>query len=78
MASDLAEFIIKSIVGQPEAVSMTEIERNGKRVLCVKVDQRDMSRVMGSRGLVIRAIRTLVTSAPNGIEDVVIEAVGGV
>jgi predicted RNA-binding protein YlqC (UPF0109 family) len=75
MAVDLAEFIIKSIVGQPEVVSITETERNGKRILHVKVDQSDMPRVMGSRGLVIRAIRTLVTSAPDGIEDVVVEAI---
>jgi predicted RNA-binding protein YlqC (UPF0109 family) len=75
MAVDLAEFIIRSIVGQAEGVSITESERNGKRILNVKVDQRDMARVMGSRGLVIRAIRTLVTSAPDGIEDVVVEAI---
>lgn len=75
MTLDLAEFIIRGIVGQPEAVSIVETERNGKRVLHVKVDQRDMARVMGSRGLVIRAIRTLATSTPDNIEDVVVEAI---
>jgi predicted RNA-binding protein YlqC (UPF0109 family) len=59
MAIDLAEFIIKSIVGQSEVVLIEEAERNNKR----------------SRGLVIRAIRTLVTSDPSDIEDVVVEAI---
>jgi predicted RNA-binding protein YlqC (UPF0109 family) len=74
MAVDLAEFIIKNIVAHPGSISITELERNNKRIINVKVDHRDMARVMGSRGLVIRAIRTLITSSPGGIEDVVIEA----
>lgn len=74
MSRDLAEFIVKSIVGQPESVSITEGERNGKPVLYIHVAQRDIARVMGSRGLVIRAIRTLVLSAPTTVEDVVVEA----
>lgn len=75
MALDLVEFIIKSIVGQPEVVSVLATTRNDKHILQVRIDQRDMARVMGSRGLVIRAIRTLATSAPGNIEDVVVEAI---
>jgi predicted RNA-binding protein YlqC (UPF0109 family) len=75
MAIDLAEFIIKSIVGQSEVVTVEETERNNKRILHVKVAQHNMARIMGSRGLVIRAIRTLVTSSPSEIEDVVVEAI---
>lgn len=74
MAIDLATFLIKNIVGNPDAMAVTEAERNGKRILHIQVAQKDMARVMGSRGLVIRAIRTLTTSAAQGIEDVVVEA----
>ncbi len=74
MAYDLADFIIKSIVGQVEAVSFAQEELNGKRVLRVTVSQKDIARVMGSRGLVIRAIRTLVLGSSNEVEDLIINA----
>jgi predicted RNA-binding protein YlqC (UPF0109 family) len=74
MAASLAEFLIKNIVSNPDVISVTEAERHGKRILQVQVSQKDMARVMGSRGLVIRAIRTLITSTPHNIEDVVVEA----
>lgn len=77
MARDLAEFIVKSIVGAPDVVHISEGEKNGKRILRLQVSPKDIARVMGSRGLVIRAIRTLITSAPDGIEDVVVEALNG-
>jgi len=73
MAHDLAEFIVRSIVSVPEAISITEGEKNGKRVLRLQVSSKDVARVMGSRGLVIRAIRTIITSVPTDIEDVVVE-----
>jgi len=75
MTQELAEFIIKSIVSQPAAVTMQAGERNGKNVLKITVSQRDTARVMGSRGLVIRAIRTLILAQPSTFEDVVIEPI---
>ncbi len=77
MAHDLAEFLVKSIVSSPEVVRVSEGEKNGKRVVLLQVSAKDIARVMGSRGLVIRAIRTLVTAAPADIEDVVVEAIDG-
>lgn len=74
MVFELADFIIKGIVSQPDAVAVSAGERNGKRVIHIYVAQRDIARVMGSRGLVIRAIRTILFSAPQEYEDVVIEA----
>ena len=76
MAKDLVEYIVKSIVSQPEMVLLSDAERNGRKVLKVFVVQRDMARVMGSRGLVVRAIRTIALTAPHQFEDVIIEAIG--
>jgi len=73
MAQALAEYIVKSIVNHPESVSVMEAERNGKPVIRITVSQRDMARVMGSRGLVIRAIRTLVLSASPEFAEVIVD-----
>jgi predicted RNA-binding protein YlqC (UPF0109 family) len=76
MEQDLAAFIVKSIVVQPEAVSVSEGERHGRRVLRIRVAQKDMARVMGSRGLVIRAIRTIVLSAHPEFAEVIVDESG--
>jgi len=73
MAQDLATFIVKSIVINPELVSVVESERHGRRVLRIRVGQKDMARVMGSRGLVIRAIRTIVLSSDPDIAEVIVD-----
>lgn len=75
MAQELATFIIKNIVSQPAAVSVSAGERNGKNILKITVSQRDTARVMGSRGLVIRAIRTLILASPSAFDDIVVEQV---
>lgn len=60
MYKDLAEFIIKSIVDEPDAVKITEIENRNSIVLEVSVADGDMGRVIGKGGRVINAIRTVL------------------
>lgn len=60
MYRDLTEFIVKSIVDEPDAVKVTEIESRNNVVLEVSVADDDMGRVIGKGGRVINAIRTLV------------------
>ncbi|MCB0032556.1 MAG: KH domain-containing protein [Anaerolineales bacterium] len=60
MYRDLTEFIVKSIVDEPDAVRVTEMESRNNIVLEVSVADDDMGRVIGKGGRVINAIRTLV------------------
>ncbi len=54
------ETIIKNIVENQEAVSINEKEEAGKITYEVKVDDKDMGRVIGKQGKVANSIRTLM------------------
>ena len=58
-AGDVLEFVAKSIVDLPDAV---DVEADG-RTLRLHVAQEDMGKVIGRRGRVAQAIRTLVRAA---------------
>ncbi len=54
------ETIIKNIVENQEAVSINEKEEADKITYEVKVDDKDMGRVIGKQGKVANSIRTLM------------------
>jgi hypothetical protein len=56
----LVEYIAKSLVDDPEQVSVTEIDNGGEIILELRVAQPDMGRVIGRGGRVANAIRALV------------------
>lgn len=57
----LLEFIVQSIVNHPEAVKVKESkEATGLVNLSLKVHSEDVGQVIGKKGKIIRAIRTLV------------------
>ena len=56
----ILETIIKNIVENKDAVSINEKEEAGKITYEVKVDDRDMGRVIGKQGKVANSIRTLM------------------
>lgn len=59
MYKELVEYIVKGLVEHPDDVSVSEVV-NGKSVLVeVKVADVDTGRVIGKRGRVINAIRTV-------------------
>ncbi len=56
---ELVEYIIKSIVRNPDEVTVTE-EVDGDRItLKVRVAKDDMGAVIGKKGAVINAIRSV-------------------
>ncbi len=71
MSADAAvavcEYIVKQIVDQPDAVSVEPRDDNGVLRLDVSVGDGDMGRVIGRRGRVAGAIRTVVRAA--GVDD---------
>ena len=60
---DLVEYIARSLVDDPTEVSVREVQRGNTLVLELKVAQEDMGRVIGKKGRVANAIRTLLEIA---------------
>lgn len=62
-ARNVLEFLVKSVVENPEDVEVEIVERQGSVTLEVTVAEGDMGRVIGRRGRVANSIRTLVRAA---------------
>ncbi|MBU2592892.1 MAG: KH domain-containing protein [Patescibacteria group bacterium] len=62
---ELLEFIIKSIVGSPEKVSITE-EASEITSFIIKVPQEEIGLVIGQQGKVIKAIKSLLLVLSKG------------
>ena len=62
---DLLEFIAKSLVNNPDAVSVTEIKSDTDRsvTLELRVAREDMGKVIGRQGKIARTIRTIMKAA---------------
>ena len=60
---DLVEFVVRSLVSDPDAVRVEEVEEDDGTVLEVHVANDDLGRVIGSDGRVANAIRTLAKAA---------------
>lgn len=60
---ELVEFIARGIVERPEAVEVLEREDDRGLVLEVRVASEDMGKVIGRRGRVVRALRTVAKAA---------------
>lgn len=54
------ETIIRNMVENQDAVSINEKEEADKIIFEVKVDNKDMGRVIGKQGKVANSIRTLM------------------
>ncbi len=66
---DLVEFLVRSLVSEPDAVRVEEIDEDGQTVLEVHVAEGDHGRVIGREGRVANAIRTIakaVATATDG------------
>jgi len=60
---ELVEFIAKSIVDEPEAVHVNQVEGEKSIILELSVADNDMGKVIGKRGRIAKAIRTVVKAA---------------
>jgi len=57
------EYIVKSLVDEPEAVRVESDAQGHKVVLSLHVAPDDMGRVIGRRGRTAQALRTLASAA---------------
>jgi uncharacterized protein len=56
---DLVEYLVRSLVDDPDAVEVEEFEEEGDLVLEVTVAEDDLGRVIGRGGRIANAIRTV-------------------
>ena len=59
------EVIAKSLVENPDAVTVTEVDGEDGMVLELRVAEGDMGKVIGKQGRIAKAIRTVVKAAAN-------------
>lgn len=59
----LVEYIAKSLVDHPEAVSVAKREEDDRVVIELTVDPSDTGKVIGKSGRIAKAIRTVVKAA---------------
>jgi predicted RNA-binding protein YlqC (UPF0109 family) len=62
---ELLEYIAKSLVNNPDDVSVTEIKTDSDRsiTLELRVAKEDMGKVIGRQGKIARTIRTIMKAA---------------
>jgi len=75
-AADLVAYVAKSLVDDPDAVSVDVVNGPDGQVIELRVAEGDMGKVIGRNGSVAKALRTLlkVVSAREG-EQVSLEIV---
>ena len=59
---DLVEYIVKSLVDEPDAVEIKVIEGEKSTILELKVADADIGKVIGKSGRIARAIRTILSA----------------
>lgn len=61
--TELTEFLIKSIVKEPDAVSIKGFDTEDGYIVEVLVSESDMGAVIGKGGKVANSIRTIVSAS---------------
>lgn len=57
---DFLEYVVRGLVGNPDDVSVTPVERDGSTIYELRVNPADVGRVIGRQGVMINAIRSLL------------------
>lgn len=60
---ELVNFITTFLVDQPDAIEVSESEKEDQIVLELRVAKEDLGKVIGKQGRTARAIRSLLTAA---------------
>jgi len=63
LEKDLVEYIAKSLVDDPENVSVSIIEGEKSTILELRVSQNDIGKVIGKHGRIAKAVRTVLSAA---------------
>jgi uncharacterized protein len=61
--AELVSFLAKKIVDDPSSVRIEEVDSDGDLLLRLHVAEADRGRVIGRRGRMVQALRTLARAA---------------
>lgn len=76
MECDLIEYIAKSLVDDPSAVSVKLVQTDEAAVIELRVAPEDIGKVIGKRGRIAKAMRTLLSASVNrGAKDVKLQII---
>ena len=76
MSRELLEYVVPWLVDNPDGIAITEVE--GERdatILELTVDPDDVGKVIGKRGRIIRALRTLAKASQEEGSNIMVEVV---
>jgi predicted RNA-binding protein YlqC (UPF0109 family) len=59
-SADLVQFLARGLVDDPDAVRVEAVERDGELVLQLRVAPEDVGKVIGRKGRMVRALRTVL------------------
>ena len=62
---ELLTYIVKNLVNDPDAITITETEQDDSVVYELRVAPEDMGRVIGRHGRIAKEIRTLMKVTGN-------------
>ncbi len=62
MERDLVEYIAKSLVDDPAAVSVAVVEGDRSTILELRVAAEDIGKVIGKHGRIAKAMRTILSA----------------
>jgi uncharacterized protein len=60
---ELVEYVARQLVTEPDAVNVTETEREGETILELRVAKVDLGRVIGKEGRTAKALRAILNAA---------------
>ena len=63
------EYVVKGLVENPDAVTVTPVQRAGMTIYELRLDAADTGKIIGRQGMTINAIRSLLLAgaAKNGL-----------
>lgn len=67
MEKELVEYIVKSLVDQPDAVEVNVIEGEKSTILELRVSPDDIGKVIGKQGRIAKALRTILSATATKI-----------
>lgn len=63
MEKELVEFLVKSLVDEPDQVEVTIVEGAKSTILELRVAENDIGKVIGKQGRIAKAIRTILAAS---------------
>ena len=54
------EYVVKGLVQNPDAVTVTPVQREGVTIYELRLDAPDVGKIIGRQGMTINAIRSLL------------------